>query len=91
MNDNLARMEKVKVGSIPSTFLLKGGQRNEEDLEENLSFCELVFDITSLNRLGNGYSVYSLKPLHEIYNLITKSVFVTLLGDFKVGKTFILV
>jgi hypothetical protein len=68
---------------------LKGQEKG--DLEETLKFCELVFDITSLNQLKNGYSVYSLKPLHEIYNLITKSVFVTLLGDFKVGKSFILV
>jgi hypothetical protein len=83
MSDNLA----IILQSILSK--LKGERK--EDLEETLKFCELVFDITSLNLLKDGYSVYSLKPIHEIYNLITKSVFVTLLGDFKVGKSFILV
>jgi hypothetical protein len=52
---------------------------------------DLVIDLSTIENLRVGFDIYSATSLHKLYSLERESVFVAVMGNFNVGKSFLLV
>jgi len=62
-----------------------------EDIKKCLKVYNFVLDLKSLRAIADGYSIYTRAewPMEEFVRIIIKGVHGAIIGDFKVGKTFI--
>jgi hypothetical protein len=63
----------------------------KDEFQETFKICDLIIDFPSSGSLKDGLNAYSTKPFNIIYHQITESIFIGIIGDSKVGKSFILV
>ncbi len=62
-----------------------------EVIQKCLKVYKVVVDMKSLRAIANGYSIYTHAdwPMKEFFSMVLKGVHGAIIGDFKVGKTFV--